>query len=415
MAARPTITLHEHETLPYDRIGARAVESLEEINARHGDKLLTFSRRHLRTHQYVGLVQTSEASLQILPKIFDQDEPGSTDNLGYLLLMLRLAGAVDLQQIGAADMQHLKGSFLEVWIWHFAQLLHRLLKRQFRRGYVEVEERTGFIRGKLLMGSMQTGREVLSGRYPCRYEVFTPDQLLNQTLKYCNGLLQRETTVPRTAALLRANSALLGDVQHRIVTLQDVDRIHLNRLNRDYEPILNLCRLILSRSTVDVRAGRIRQLAFVFDMNRLFESGIAALLRRLKPKLKVGARPLHSVESQVPLGKLFNQYQMRVDVVLEDEDRRRVLLDTKYKALKDRSAPAQSDLYQMHAYATAGTQSYGTVVLLYPSMRSIARRYHSEAATVHVRTVNPRLFYDRNTGGLNRQRTAYALNEALDV
>ena len=68
---------------------------------------------------------------------------------------------------------------------------------------------------------------------------------------------------------------------------------------------------------------------------------------------------------------------------LEDEDGSRVLLDAKYKSLHGQRSPAQSDLYQMHAYATAGTQPYGTVALLYPSMRSIARRYRPEAATVH--------------------------------
>ena len=100
---------------------------------------------------------------------------------------------------------------------------------------------------------------------------------------------------------------------------------------------------------------------------------------------------------------------------LGDEDGSRVLLDAKYKSLHGQCSPAQSDLYQMHAYVTAGTQPYGTVVLLYPSMRFIARRYHSEAATVHVRTVNPRLFHDRTTGGLSHEKTLHALNEALDV
>ena len=150
-------------------------------------------------------------------------------------------------------------------------------------------------------------------------------------------------------------------------------------------------------------------------MNRLFESGIAGLLRHLKPELKVGGSPLHSVETQVPLGKLFNEYQMRVDVVLEGEDGRRVLLDTKYKSLQDHSGPSQSDLYQIHACTTAGDEPYHTVILLYPGMRFVARRYRSDAAKVYVRTINPRLFYDSTTGGLSQERTLHALNETLDV
>ena len=415
MDSRQYITLHEHEPLPYAQIGTSAAQTLEAINREHQGKLFTFGKRALRTRQYVGLVQTSEVSLQILPKIYDLEGHGTTDNLGYLLLLLRLAGAVDLQQIGNAGMRKLRGSFLEVWIWHFARLLHRLLKQQFRRDYVEVEQHTGFIRGKLLMGSMQTGREVLSGRYPCRYEVFTANQLLNQTLKYCNELLRKETSVPETAALLRANSALLGDVEWRVVTLQDLERIHLNRLNRDYEPLLELCRLLLGHSALDLRAGRIQQMAFVFDMNRLFENGIAALLQRLRGELQLGGRALRSVDTQVRLGELFGQHRMHVDVVLKDEDGSRVLLDTKYKTLDTNSAPAQSDLYQMHAYATAGDESCDTVILLYPGMRAHTRRYTSDAATLHMRTINPQLFYDRTTGGFSRQRTMHALNEVLDL
>ena len=79
-------------------LGRSASQTLEAINRQHQGKLFTFGKRALRTRQYVGLVQTSEVSLQMLPMVYDLEGQEKTDNLGYLLLLLRLASTGDLQQ-----------------------------------------------------------------------------------------------------------------------------------------------------------------------------------------------------------------------------------------------------------------------------------------------------------------------------
>ena len=61
----------------------------------------------------------------------------------------------------------------------------------------------------------------------------------------------RQTRVLRNRVLLQDNDALLAEVDLRDIRVSDLDRMHLNRLNRQYEPILRMCRLLLEGWTLD--------------------------------------------------------------------------------------------------------------------------------------------------------------------
>jgi 5-methylcytosine-specific restriction enzyme subunit McrC len=282
---------------------------------------------------------------------------------------------------------------------------------------VEIEERTNFLRGKLLTERELAGTGELYGRYACRYEVFTPDHLLNQVLRFCNGLLLRQTRVPSNRTIMQENDALLSDVTHRPVSVRDVDLIHLNRLNRDYEPILALCRLLLEHSTLDLRAGRITQLAFVFDMNCLFEKFVAVFLQRHMKDIKVGDnRHLKEVNYQHRLGRLFGEFNMDVDLVLTDEDNRSFLVDTKYKALDSQETHmrlAQADFYQMYAYGNAGRRLYDKVILLYPTTDKVRRTFHHPSLQLHIRQFDPRTICNSERGHLNKEAVVTQLSQVL--
>lgn len=412
---RPLITLREYESLPYSTLEDGEVAELERLTEHLGISAFRFYRSVLKAQQYVGLIQTSQRSIQILPKIHGSKEA----NLSYLMLLLRYTQALTIHPVGTAQLREMQGSFFEVWIQYFAQSLNRLLRRQYRRDYVEVEQRTGYLKGKLLVEELRDGREAVAGRYPCRYEVFTPDHLLYQVLKFCNGLLRREARSRTAQSLLRENAILLADVTDRIVRLSDLERIHLNRLNRAYEPLLDLCRLLLSQATLNVRAGHIAQLTFLFDMNRLFEAFVAAFLQRHMSRVTVnGVWPLESVTPQYRLGKLFGAFSMNVDLVLEDKAGHRILLDTKYKMLDEQASQsglAQSDFYQMYAYAKAGPERFDHVILLYPTAKRIEETYRADGVNLHVRTFNPRSIYDTESGRVNVENALQEFAGALRI
>ena len=409
------ITLKEYDKLPYARIGETGVRQLEKLTEDLGIPLFHFSRTEAQARQYVGVIRVGQRTIQILPKIYDWDK----ENLGYLVFLLGYTRRLRLRQAGTVGYAQLEGSFLEIWIRHFAIELRDLLRAQHKQRYVETEERLGFLRGKLLVERELAGTGVLTGRYACRYDLFTPDHLLNQALKFCNGLLLRQTRAAANRIILQENDALLSEVTHRSIRASDLDRIHLDRLDRGYEPILNLCRLLLEHSTLDLRAGRITQLAFVFDMNRLFEEFVAEFLRRHIGRIKVrDQRWLADVKYQHRLGRLFGEFNMEADLILTDDTGSRLLVDTKYKVLeaaKRHGGLAQEDFYQMYAYGKAGDRPYDEIVLLYPTTETVKAYFEHDGLQLYVRQFDPRAIYNPLHKRLDEPAAIEQLSSALQT
>ena len=423
MPASKLITCQEYGYISYDALGParqreQVLRRLERLTDRIGIPIFRFYRERLQVRQYVGVVKAGGVTIQILPKIYEQDD----ENLGFLIFLLRYTRRLRLRQAELTDYEKLQGSFLEVWIRHFASELNRLLRTQPKHRYVEIEERTQFLRGKLLTERELAGTSTLTARHACRYEIFTGDHLLNQALKFCNGLLIGQAETPSTRALLEENAARFGEVSDRRVTVGDLNRVHLNRLDTEYEPLLGMCRLLLEGYSPGLEAGDVQQLAFVFDMNVLFEEFVTEFLRRHKDSIELGGgRKLSRVARQRVLGKLFGEFNMKVDLVLEDDAGARFLVDTKYKTLnpaEDHAGLSQADFYQMYAYGRAGARSYDRIFLLFPQtqppvVKTFQQDEQQDKITLFVRQFDPRKIYDPSTGRLNTWVVAQDLSRAL--
>ena len=409
-----TIRIHEYEDLAYSDLKGGAAR-LEKTVSRLGVPVFRFYRNHAQASQYVGVVSTGRDTIEILPKVHE----GKDENLSYLISLLGYTRRLRLKSSGAAGFEKMRGSFLEVLIRHFATELRRLLRTQHRLRYMDREDRTTFLRGKLLTERELDGSGRLYVRYACRYEEFTPDHPLNRVLKYCNRLLSRQTRVPATRKILRENDALLSEVSGAAVSAATLDAIHLDRLNRDYEGILALCRLVLQSCALDLKSGHVEQLAYVFDMNKLFEEFVERFLTANMREIHVAGKPLVRVERQKKLGRLFDEFDMNVDLILHNDAGERFLVDTKYKRLdrnKKHQGISQSDFYQMHAYGTAGDRGYENIVLLYPSTDPsipISLRRTQLTSNLYVRQFDVRGIFDPQTGKTDNSFVIRQLNDAL--
>ena len=399
--ARAHVTVREHEAIPYSILGGANASRLENFVERSGIRLFDFGRHSVKARSFVGLVRVGDQTIQVLPKIFERE----AENLALLLILLTYTRNLRIRKTGLASIEASRGSFLEVWIRHFAEELNRLLLRDPRRRYRDERERVPFIKGKLLFQEDIAGQSKLDARYPCRFQVFDANHRLYQLLKYCNGLLLRLTAVHATKNILLQNDLLLASVEPRAFTRQEADSIRLTRLDRAYEPVLELSRLILARSTLDLRAGRISALAFVFDMNVLFEQFVAEFIRRHKAEIRLGeGRTLAEAEPQYKIGKLFGEFRMQVDLRLRDDAGAEVLLDTKYKRLDGEKAHkglSQTDFYQMFAYANAGSTKFDEIVLLYPTTASVRQSFSSGQQRLHVTDIDVRRMVDLKQGSVD--------------
>ena len=143
-----------------------------------------------------------------------------------------------------------------------------------------------------------------------------------------------------------------------------------------YSPLLTLARLFLDGGSLQLSGGDQDSFAFVFDMNRLFESFVFGFLRRHRAALlplSLADCTLHNQTSGTGMHLAHREgraiFHLKPDLALRAPDGTfPLLLDTKYKAL----APAErgasginpADMYQMHAYARR--YACPNVLLLYP-------------------------------------------------
>jgi 5-methylcytosine-specific restriction enzyme subunit McrC len=107
----------------------------------------------------------------------------------------------------------------------------------------------------------------------------------------------------------------------------------------------------------DVLAGKAQACSLLFDMNQLFESWVAAMLR--KPAWEQGLKlreqgPRKYLAYREDLGR--EVFQMKPDIALLDHANEVVFIaDAKWKLLNAEEAKlgiSQADLYQMQAYSS---------------------------------------------------------------
>ncbi len=407
------IRFYEFEKKKNSSFSGRDLDLLEKINRKSGCEIFKLLRNEVCATQYVGFVRCGRKTIQVIPKIFQDD---SETNLHFLLRLLQYTRKLSLKEMPLSNLTKFKDDFFEFLIWLYAKNLQELLRHDLKRSYVNIEDKIQYLRGKILV-SRQIREEMKSrtGLY-CRFDEFTENTLLNQALKYVSRQLFLASTNIENRKMLQYILYLLAGVDDRTVTLPEVEKISFNRLNMEYKPIVDLCRLFLSGMTVSLQASRLETFAFMFDMNRLFEEFICRFIDKHKRSLS-----LHSVKGQRRLGTLFGEFNMYYDLLVTDMEGRQYLMDTKYKRLdseRTHHGLSQSDFYQMFAYSQSQLETYENIILLYPKYKMQERDFkHVRGDTkvnLSVRCVDLEQIWDRQNRRLNELRLLEDLSRCFN-
>lgn len=126
-----------------------------------------------------------------------------------------------------------------------------------------------------------------------------------------------------------------------------------------YQEAITIATLILEGIGVEPISSRRVARGLLFDMNRVFEGFITALLRRNLPHglnvdVQGTAHPMYL--------DAHRRYRLRPDFSIWDRYRCRVVGDLKYKTLDAQNGPRRPDLYQMASYAAAAGTSRALLI-----------------------------------------------------
>ena len=262
----------------------------------------------------------------------------------------------------------------------FAHHAHRALEPAPLRGYVTVDEQSPALRGRLRVADQMA--RTLPLPLEITYDDYTIDIPENRVLRGAAELLLRVRRVPEPARkrLLRIR-ATLEDVEP---ASGPTEAPEITRLNESYAPALRLAELILTSASITTERGEITSVAFVFDMNKVFEDFLSTALTDAM------ARYGGAVQLQYNRRYLDHEQALRLkpDITWWKRGRVRAIVDAKYKRLVDVRFP-NADAYQMLAYCTAFGLPQGFLVYARDAEQR-SRLHHIEAAgtVIKVRAVN---------------------------
>ena len=382
---QPVVDLREHESrrLSYGeirRLGSGA-KSITEQDKRFYDELkkkldITELKDglHIVAKQYVGVARFDGFTVNVHPKI-------TFKNAVTLPRMIEFAhggvddSGVETEFVGGGD------ALREMLIRSIVKKTESLFRSGMHRSYVIQRHHTDYMRGQLLFDSVHM-HDIAIGeaRLWCEFDDISYDNPENRLVKTALEVCRRITTEPdmrrRISRLLSHMDSIVSSParmsavrvgRHYILNYtntidsslpSNATKITYSRVNRHYEPIHRLCKLVLdSTGMSDLYGKHLQDVGqFFVNMNEVFERFVAQLFKKYYPppvrtqkEFTAWRRP-DVVPARLDIWlEDEDVVPARLDIWLEDED---VVLDTKYKVSKDNTpALTIADLYQIGFYA----------------------------------------------------------------
>ncbi|AJC84097.1 McrBC 5-methylcytosine restriction system, component McrC [Campylobacter peloridis] len=353
-------------------------EELENF-AKNNENFLSFKNKNtLKAKNYVGIIQTKNGVLEILPKctnlqnyvennpsnhdkeklkryykldnIFKNDDFYEKDfkfNPKKLLInMLKTLKNSPFKTSNISSLQVFRMPLFEIFITMFLDEFDKVYKKGLLRSYVNCEENRAFLKGKLLFNEHIKSNFIHKERFFTSNDEFILDVAPNRLIKSTLNFLKSKTFINKFK-IIKAMQ-MLDEVEFSKDYMKDFD-YKISRHFDYYENILSWCKIFLQNQTFAPYKGKNEAYALLFPMEKIFEDYVAYMLKF--------ANPSENIKTQSSGKYLANKngekcFMLKPDLYIENK----MILDTKWKIPDQNNEDkkhgiAQGDLYQMFSYA----------------------------------------------------------------
>ncbi|MFZ2632058.1 MAG: hypothetical protein WA081_20165 [Desulfosalsimonadaceae bacterium] len=307
----------------------------------------------------------------------------------------------EIVDVNAQDVAHLVDLFAKVLI---KGTIH-LFKKGLDRGYIEQEEESRRLRGKILFGPSLKRNLFQQCIACCQFDELSYDVMHNQILKATFRLLLR---VRELDPMLKEDVASLYQRFPNVsgITLEDkhFQRVKLSRNNLFYDFLIHICRIIYDSTMIDEENGKARFQDFdqnEVKMRHLFEAFVRNFYNKEQNKFNV--KP-EQIKWKLQASGEHDEYlpRMKTDTSLTAKDRSsKIVIETKYKQSILKAAKIgwrekiiAENLYQLYAYLKnlepeGGENANCKGILLYASLgEEIDYKFSLPNHEIRVKTLN---------------------------
>ena len=294
---------------------------------------------HLTPGSIIGALEIGSLSVLIRPKL-----PVSR----VLFLASYAAGRITL--LDRFDFRD-ERNIVEVLALQLAAAARRAFAAGLLHGYRTEQEALPTVRGRIRVDEQIRRRFGVPLPLEVEYDEFTDDITANRLIKAAAARLARmRIRAPRSRSGLAWIDARLETVSRVEYPANAVPEVVFDRLNRHYQSVVALSRLILRQRSFESQRGPVRTSGLLIDMNVIFQEFVT---RALRDALQVSERVFRS-DSQIERVTLdvAGRVGLKPDLTWWNGGNCTFVGDVKYKLIKDANVP-NADLYQLLAYATA--------------------------------------------------------------
>jgi len=328
-------------------------------------KVFTFENKQcLKATSYVGIIQTKNLSIEILPKIY-QDQGGSEETKNtyrnIFIEMLKPLLNINEIQISKASLSTTKNKniyemFISMFIQHMDKLIHRGLKSQ----YIAREDNQYFLKGKLKFNEHIKQNYIHKERFYVEFDEYLQDRVENRLLKSAIALLLKKTNDYENKRALRQQLFVFDEVG--LSTAHDVDfkKVDLHRGMEYYDLPMRFAEVFLKHQSFTSLRGKDDVFALLFPMEKVFEKYMEFVLNNSKGILGIKKVLPNGYTGDWLLGNNdCNIINQQPDYILEMSESKKIVADAKWKLFDvvnhedrdcDKISVSSSDMYQIFSY-----------------------------------------------------------------
>lgn len=364
MAGRNTIQVFEHKVLYIDEVYKHVkfekhhYVALSKLNVLHNDKYFEVRHNGIKFKHYVGVIQVDGLTIEILPKI-DNDDRAESVWQSALIDMLKVTRKLKVQKVNEAHVNKQQIHLLDIYFEWFLNEVQLLLHQGLIKQYYKETSNVKALKGKLEFAGHISKNLVHKERFYTTHQIYDKDHLVHQVLSKALGIVEKCTKGNFLYSKCKTVQLDFPEVKSINVNEATFSKIPKNRKTTPYDTVLTIAKLIILNYAPNVSSGSENMLALLFDMNSLWEEYILVRLQQAAEEKGFIVTGQNSI-------LFWDTISIRPDIVLE-KNKETYIIDTKWKNI-DQSKPSTHDLRQMYVYNEYWNSD--KAMLLYPSSTS---------------------------------------------
>ncbi|MBT6646203.1 MAG: hypothetical protein HOB51_01595 [Thaumarchaeota archaeon] len=306
----------------------------------------------ISSKSHIGVVQFANFTVKILPKF--ALKPTSLPKI--------IAYSYDLDDVtlpsSEINFESDENYLIDILIFFFIRKCQNLLRSGLLKSYILYENDSKFLRGKLLIQKQIIHNIQHRPLFACEFDELEYNNIENQillyTLKQSYRLTQSDSLRKDIRILIRQFS---DRVDEKIISSNDFNSVTYNRLNKHYESIHDLCKIIISKTGISnfYESKKHVGTSFFVDMNLIFEKFVTRLFKDFYNSEYFVEDQKNKKAWITDEGAYTN---IRTDILLSSPMEKKIVIDTKYKR-----KISHTDSFQIFFYVHEYNEKKGYALL----------------------------------------------------